>query len=308
MVNTLRSYTFLNFILPLVFFGIVFPEYLLANEKENELALSLQKVIEIALQNNLDIIVERLNPKIRREDIIAENAFFDPALFADISINKSLIPSASAFASPDVTSIENRNFSIGLKQSLKLGTSYELTFASVRKTTNSEFSGLDPQFTSFIDFDFRQPLLKNFGLDLNTRKIRVSQNDRDISQKEFKELVIQTVSDIQNNYWDLVSKKDELKVKRQSLDLAKDLENRVKIQVEVGVLAPLEILQAQSEVAAREEAVIISEHEIKDLEHQIRLEVKEAVRAIQTNIKRVKVTGVSKRLAEEKLRAEESQH
>jgi outer membrane protein TolC len=112
--------------------------------------------------------------------------------------------------------------------------------------------------------------LRDFGIDLNTRKIKIATNNRDISQKEFKNLVIQSISDVQNIYWDLVFKREDLKVKKQSLDLAKDFENRVRIQVDVGVLAPLEILQAQSEVAAREEAVIIAENEIKDLEDQLK--------------------------------------
>jgi outer membrane protein TolC len=81
---------------------------------------------------------------------------------------------------------------------------------------------------------------------------------------------MQSISEVKNNYWDIVFKRDDLKVKKQSLNLAKDLENRVRIQVEVGVLAPIEILQAQAEVAVREEEVIITENEIKDLEDQLK--------------------------------------
>lgn len=264
------NHFFFKILLLIGFFNVVFPNYIIANEQEKELKLSLQKVIEITLQNNLNIAVERINPKIEEENILFENSFFDPTFFSDISIDKSVDPSASAFASPDVTSLGDTNFSIGLKQTLKAGASYEFKFASIRTTTNSEFAGLDPQFSSFIDLDFTQPLLKDFGVDLNTRKIKIAMNNRSISQKEFKNFVIQSISDVQNIYWDLVFKRDDLKVKKQSLDLAKDLENRVKIQVEVGVLAPIEILQAQSEVAAREEAVIITENEIKDLEDQLK--------------------------------------
>ena len=261
---------FLKFITPVVLIIVIFPGHLRGQEEKKNLELSLQKVIEITLQNNLDIAVERINPKIEDENITLENSFFDPEFLADFSIDKSVTPSASAFASPDVTKEENINFSIGLKQTLKAGTSYEFELASIRNITNSEFSGLDPQFSSFFNFEFTQPLLKNFGVDLNTRKIKIAANNKNISQKEFKNLVIQSISEAQNIYWDLVFKRDDLKVKKQSLDLAKDLENRVRIQVDVGVLAPIEILQAQSEVAAREEGVIITENEIKDLEDQLK--------------------------------------
>ncbi len=264
-----RASLFLKFIMMAVLLNVIFPVILLGQE-EKKLELSLQKVIEITLENNLDIAVERINPKIEDENILSENSFFDRTFFSDISVDKSNDPSASAFASPDVTKEENINFSAGLKQELKTGASYELKFSSVRNITNSTFSGLDPQYSSFIDLDFTQPLLKDFGIGLNTRKIKVATNDRKISQNEFKSFVMQSISDVQNIYWDLVFKRDDLKVKKQSLGLAKDLENRVRIQVDVGVLAPLEILQAQSEVAAREEAVIITENEIKDLEDQLK--------------------------------------
>ncbi len=270
MKKTIKNFLFTIIMLSTVFFAIVFPTDLLGEEQKKELKLSLQKVIEITLKNNLDIAVERIDPKINEENITVESSAFDPTLFADVSIDKSNSPSASAFASPDVSKEENINFSTGLKQTFKTGASYELKFESTRNITNSEFSGLDPQFNSFIDFDITQPLLKNFGTDLNTRKIKIATNNRDISQKEFKDVVIQSISDVQIIYWDLVFKRDDLRVKKQSLDLAKDLENRVKIQVDVGVLPPLEILQAQSEVAAREEAVIITENEIKDLEDQLK--------------------------------------
>lgn len=270
MAKTLKTYNFFKILLPVIFLSALFSKDLFAEEQKKEFQLSLQKAIEITLQNNLDIAVERINPKINEENIIKENAFFDPTFFADLSIDKKVTPSASAFSSPDVSSTENRNASFGLKQTLKGGGSYELSFASIRNSTNSEFSGLNPQYSSFLDFDLRQPLLKDFGIDLNTRKIQIAGNNQNISQNEFKNLVMQTLSDMQNDYWDLVFKIDDLKVKKQSLELAKDLERRVKIQVEVGVLAPLEILQAQSEVAAREEAVIISDNEIKDLEDQLK--------------------------------------
>lgn len=270
MGKSFNNYSIFKPLLLVLFLGIVFSQNLFANELGESLPLSLQDVIEITLQNNLNIAIERLNPKINEENINLEKGFFDLVLFADTSIDKEVAPSASAFSSPDVNSAESRNFSFGFRQALKTGGSYELKLESVWNTTNSEFSGLNPKYSSFIDFDFKQPLLKGFGIGLNTRKIKVASNSQNISQMEFKKLVIQSISEVQNIYWDIVFKRDELNVKKTSLELAKDLENRVRIQVDVGVLAPIEILQAQAEVAAREEAVIITENEIKDLEDQLK--------------------------------------
>ncbi len=253
--------------------SIITPATLLASEEGAEFNLLLDKAIEIALTNNLSIAVERINPKIEEKNVTLENAAFDKTLFADFSLDKSVTPSASAFSSPDVNSSENRNFSVGIRQALKTGANYELSLETVRNTTNSEFSGLNPQHNSSLELGFTQPLLKNFGTDLNTRKIRIATNDRNISKNAFKKIVIESIANVKNTYWDLVFKREDLNVKKQSLDLARDLEKRVRIQVDVGVLAPIEILQAQAEVAAREESVIIAENEIKDLEDELKTEL-----------------------------------
>ena len=264
-----RGALFKTILFPIVL-GIVFSQNLFANGTRKKFPLSMRKAIELTLQNNLDIAIERINPLIDEKNITIEKAFFDPGLFADLSFAKEVTPSASAFSSPDVTSLKNQNFAIGVKQILKTGGSYEVKLESIRSTTNSDNAGLNPQFSSFIEMDFTQPLLKDFGINLNTRKITIARNNQNISQAEFKNIVMQSISEVQDNYWDIVFKRDDLKVKKQSLNLAKDLENRVRIQVEVGVLAPIEILQAQAEVAVREEEVIITENEIKDLEDQLK--------------------------------------
>jgi len=270
MKNPLNKGALFKTILFPIVLGIVFSQNLFANGTRKKIPLSMRKAIELTLQNNLDIAVERINPLIDKKNITIEKAFFDPGLFADLSFAKEVTPSASAFSSPDVTSLKNQNFAIGIKQILKTGGSYEVKLESIRSTTNSDNAGLNPQFSSFIEMDFTQPLLKDFGINLNTRKIIIAKNNQNISQTEFKNIVMQSISEVKNNYWDIVFKRDDLQVKKQSLDLAKDLENRVKIQVEVGVLAPIEILQAQAEVAVREEEVIITENEIKDLEDQLK--------------------------------------
>ena len=105
---------------------------------------------------------------------------------------------------------------------------------------------------------------RNFGLDINKSNIYIAKNNLDISDFDFKNKVIEVIADTENVYWDLVFSREDLKVQQKSVERAQDLERRVKAQVEVGTLAPLEILQAKSEVASREEAVIQAHKLIQD--------------------------------------------
>ncbi|MEE9259096.1 MAG: TolC family protein, partial [Nitrospinaceae bacterium] len=147
---------------------------------------------------------------------------------------------------------------------------YDLSFSNNRNKTNSTSTGLNPQYSSELELNITQPLLKGFGIDLNKREIYIASNDVKISDLDFEEQVIDIVSDVENAYWDLVFSIDDLEVKKTSLERAQDFQRRVEAQVEVGTLAPLEILQAKSEVASREELLLSAEDLIKDNEDRLK--------------------------------------
>ena len=129
---------------------------------------------------------------------------------------------------------------------------------------------MNPQYSSELLFSATQPLLKNFGIDNNKRNIYIANNDLDISDFEFESKVIDTVTDAENIYWELVFSIEDLNVKQKSLKRAQDLEKRVRAQVKVGTVAPLDILQAQSEVASREELLLQAEDLIQDNEDNLK--------------------------------------
>jgi len=230
----------------------------------NTLPLSLQDVIESTLKNNVSIAVQEFQSKIRKEEIITEEAEFDPSITLDGKATKFKEPSASFFVQPQVSKTSSQRFDLSFNQKLTAGTEYEIRLENERSETNSNFAGLNEQFTTRFELNVTQPLLKNFGLDINKTNIYIAQNKLDISDFEFKNKVIEVITEAENVYWDLVFSREDLKVQQKSVQRAQDLERRVKAQVEVGTLAPLEILQAQSEVASREEAVIQARKLIQD--------------------------------------------
>lgn len=228
------------------------------------LELSLRDVITRTIENNVSIAVQGYQSKIRKEEIITEEAEFDPTFSLEGKATQERNLLASAFADPPKSVTNSQSFELSFDQKLKTGTEYELRFENQRDESNSTFTGLNPQYTTRFEVNLTQPLLKNFGLDINKTDIYIAKNNLEISDFEFNDKVIEVISEAENVYWDLVFSREDLKVQQKSVERAQDLERRVKAQVEVGTMAPLEILQAQSEVASREESVIQSQRMILD--------------------------------------------
>ncbi|MCH7624060.1 MAG: TolC family protein [Nitrospinae bacterium] len=236
----------------------------------DELGLTLRQVVETTLKNNVSIAVEEFNSKIREQDITDRKSEFDPTINIELSTLERTNQVSSAFASPDKAENRDHFWDLSLNQKVITGGEYEISFNNSRNKTNSSFAGLNPQYSSELLLSASQPLLKNFGIDNNKRNIYIANNDLDISDFEFESKVIDTVTNVENVYWELVFSIEDLNVKQKSLKRAQDLEKRVRAQVEVGTVAPLDILQAQSEVASREELLLQAQDLIQDNEDNLK--------------------------------------
>ena len=234
------------------------------------IVLSLKDAIIRALSNNVSIAVESFNSKVKKETIIDSLSEFDATLGLELSTARKTQQLASAFSSPNRMENDNDNWDLSLSQKLVTGANYQFDFTNNRNKTNSATAGLNPSYSSEFQLSLTQPLLKNFGIDLNKRNIHIAKNEVDISDHEFKTKVIETVSEVENIYWDFVFTLGDLDVKQKSLERAKDLQRRVKAQVLVGIMAPIETLQAESEVASREEFLLSAQDSIDDNQDKLK--------------------------------------
>ncbi|MFQ5911713.1 MAG: TolC family protein [Nitrospinota bacterium] len=232
--------------------------------------LSLTDSIRIGLGRNFDIHVEQLNPRIRAQDIQREEAPFDPLVFAEGNANQTIRPTLSALARTTDSNVRDQMVRTGVRQRFKTGTSFEFSAEVDRSQNNAGFIQFNPAYTPMVNLTVTQNLLKNFGTAANTTAIRVARNNERTSASAFRDRVINVVSDIENLYWELVFSIQDLEVKKKSLALALDLLRRNKIQVEVGTMAPIEIVQAEASVASREADVITSEQLVRDNEDRLK--------------------------------------
>ena len=185
---------------------------------------------------------------------------FDPVLSGTMGIEHATSPQSNAIVSGVFTAQQNTgtgNFSF--VQGFPTGALLTIGFNNQRITTNSIRNVFVPQLSSTMRASFRQHLLQGFGYSMNTRLIRIAKNNREISDVAFRQQVISTTSQIENLYWDLVTAYENVRVQERAMALAQKTEQDNRKQVEIGTLAPIEIVRAQATVAADQQNLIIAQ-------------------------------------------------
>jgi outer membrane protein len=179
---------------------------------------------------------------------------FDPVLTGTLQEDRFNILPASTFspASPQNTTTGN----FAYQQGFSWGTNVSIGFNNTRVATgDAPFSPLSPQLNSSFRFQLTQHLLQGFGFAANTRFIRIAKNNRELSDVAFRLQIIDTVYQIENIYWDLVYAYENARVQNESLAFAQKTLSDTKKQVEIGSLAPIETVRAQSTVAQDQQLV-----------------------------------------------------
>src|SRR6266568_2152243 len=184
---------------------------------------------------------------------------FDPIVTGTLSIDHANSPTSNAFAGVPVVQQNTGTANFFYQQGFHWGTNMTVGFNNNRITTNQPFTTFSPTLNSNFRFTLTQPLLQGFGLLPTTRFIRIAKNNREISDVAFRLQVITTVNQIQNIYWDLVNAYENVKVQQDSLTLAEKTLSDNKKQVEIGTLAPIEVVRARSVVATNQQSLIVAQ-------------------------------------------------
>jgi outer membrane protein TolC len=238
-----------------------------------ELPLSLQDVVTRALENNVDISVERFNPQASEQDVRELQGFYEPLLYSTLLGNSRTDPARNVFAGAEAVDTDTYTYDFGAVKQLQTGGNLRLDFTNSRSSTNSVFSTFNPSYGSNFNARLAQPLLRNFRIDPTRYQIRVARNNRLISETQFRQTVVNTVANVRQLYNDLLYAIDNLEAQRKSLALARRLLEENQIRVRVGTMAPLDVVAAESEVASREEAVILAEAAVLEAEDAIKRSV-----------------------------------
>lgn len=187
----------------------------------------------------------------------------DPVIFANGSLSHSTQPLTSRFVTgTNFLVSESGGWNYGIQKGFLTGTTVTFGMNNSTLEQNSPNNDFNPTTRASAFIQFRQNLLQGFGRALNSRQIQISKNNRHISDLVFEAQVMETIASTVQLYWDLVTLNETLDVKKQSLALSERLYQDNRRRVEIGTVAPIEIVQAEAEVASAQQEVTNSETQV----------------------------------------------
>lgn len=248
---------------------------------DSVITLTLQEAVMEALEHNLDIQVSRHTRDVRLTDIVFQQSQFDPTVELGGRYDRTVVPlnrpifglgGVTLGSIPDTFDQNETNFSLGLKQKLLTGGSYDLTFDTRRNSVAGSTSFLfNPAYSSNLLFNLTQPLLRNFGPTINNIQITLAKNAAEVEQLTLLNQILSVIAQVEQAYWELVFARENLKVARATLQAAEELLASNRAKVKAGIMADVEALQAQAGVANQIEQILLSQKTVLDQEDQLRL-------------------------------------
>jgi outer membrane protein TolC len=233
--------------------------------------LALREAITLALANNKDIEIARDNVKIAEFDLLTARGAYDPRFSGQSYYERIKTPATSFLSGAPV--VETTDFTAtsrleGLAP--KFGGNYRFDFSSIRQTTNSQFTALNPLYPTALTFSFTQPLLRGLRFDLPRRQIEVAKKNLSLTDAQFRQRAIEVITSVQRAYWDLVFALRNLQIQRDSLtDARTQLEHNRRMVAE-GSLAPIDIVAAETQVANFEQSEFSALDDVNRAENNLK--------------------------------------
>jgi len=243
-----------------------------AQAQGKSLSLSLEDCIVRALKNNLAIRVAEFSPQQSEVSVAAARSQYLPTMSLSYRPSHSENASYSWLDTTGATTIRlTRQMSGSVNQLTPLGGTLSLSMSQNRSDSNARGTTINPSYSTGLSLSYNQPLLRNFGPKVTNRGIVVANNGYESSQISFVNTVQSTIYSVIQSYWSLVYSVENLKVQRLGLQLSKDLLAKNERSVEIGTLAPLDVLTAQADVASREASILAAEASVKANEDALKV-------------------------------------
>lgn len=235
--------------------------------------LSLREALSMALENNKDIEVARENVRIAEFDLRGAQGLYDPRLSTQAFYERIESPISSFLAGGQNGSTITSDYTGSMRlegQSPVLGGSYHLDFSSVRLTTNNQFTALNPQFPSSLSFSYTQPLFRGLKIDASRRQIQIARKNLSLTDAQFRQRAIDTITNVQRAYWDLVFALRSLQVQRDAVSVARTQLEHNKRLVNEGQLAPIDVVAAEAQISTYEQRVFSALEDVSRSENNLK--------------------------------------
>lgn len=222
--------------------------------------LTLDDAVDRALEQNLEIAVERINPQVSDLDMVRVRSAYTPTVsWALGNSNQIQLPRTQLVGGTHAQN-DQKNYNAGLTQELPwLGGTAAMNWNNSRVFNTASFQNYNPQFITGLSASYAQPLLRDFRIDSTRRQLQTSTINRRLADVSLRSVITNTVANVKNAYWDLLYAIHAVEVARTSLELAEKLVEDNQTRVEIGTMAPLDVIQAEAEAATRRQALVQAE-------------------------------------------------
>jgi HAE1 family hydrophobic/amphiphilic exporter-1 len=235
--------------------------------------LSLREALALALENNKDIEVARQNVRIAEFDFRGAQGVYDPRISTTAFYERLENPISSFLSGGQDGSVNESHYTGSARlegQSPFMGGNYRLDFSSLRLTTNNQFVALNPQYPTSLSFSYTQPLRRGLRIDNNRRLIEIARKNLSLTDAQFRQRAIETITNVQRTYWDLVFALRSLQVQRDAVDVARTQLEHNKRLVAEGQLAPIDVVAAEAQISSYEQQVFVALEEVSRAENSLK--------------------------------------
>ena len=235
--------------------------------------LSLREAISLALDNNKDIEVARENVRIAEFDLRGAQGAYDPRLTTGAFYERLENPISSFLAGGQNGSTIQSDFTGNARiegQSPVLGGSYHFDVSSGRFVSNSQFTALSPQYPAAFSITYTQPLWRGLKFDNSRRQIEIARKNLSLTDAQFRQRAIDTITNVQRAYWDLVFALRNLQVQREAVSTARTQLEHNKRLVNEGQLAPIDVVAAEAQISTYEQGVFSALEEVSRSENNLK--------------------------------------
>jgi outer membrane protein TolC len=237
------------------------------DEPADAVRMSLSECLAKALDNNLDLAIVKKDPEIAYQNVLFEKAAFDTLFNANIEHNEQKSEPSQVFVGSES---KQDNLSAGFSGLLNFGATWSVGLQSTRLDSNSSFNTYNPSYNSGLALGFRMPFLRGLGKESTTAALVISKRNLDTSHEELRRQATAVLRDVEDAYWNLRASREAQRVAEQTLKLSQDLYELNKKKVEVGTLAPIEITQAEANVASNVDLTIRGKEAVLNSEDNLR--------------------------------------
>jgi outer membrane protein TolC len=236
-----------------------------------EISLGLEEAILRALRQNLNLVAEVYSTELAGQSISRAKEIYYPQLDFSYGTDRTEQPSTWWIQSAGLYTEKSHTYQAALSQTIPLGGKLSVVLYNYNSNTNQRGQLLNPYYQTTLQFGFEQPLLKNFGPKIAKKEIIIARQNYSISEAQLKSQVIDTIYQVEEAYWNLVMAQENLKVRQQSLQLARDELTKTSKEIEVGHTAAIEILNVQATVSQREADIVQAEADVRIAENRLKV-------------------------------------